>query len=364
MSNKKKILFLSPYPQGIGPSQRFRFEQYLPYISEYYDNTQKTFWNEKAWDILFSNKSSFVKFWFLIKAFAKRKLLFFLLPKYDMIFIHREVAHIGPPIFEWIIKFIYRKKIIYDFDDAIWHLNYSEKNKIVRFFKSTWKVKYICKWADVVITGNNYLKVYAKKYNDNVIVIPTTIDTEYHKKTKVENNKLTIGWTGTLTTMRQLQMVINILDELGKKYEFNFVVISNDKPNLELKSLIFKFWNKENEIKELSTFDIGIMPLPDDEWAKGKCGLKGLQYMALEIPTIMSPVGVNTEIIQDGVNGFLASTEQEWIEKISQLIEDAELRNRLGKAGRQTVVEKYSVEANKQKYLDVFNAVLGYTKPL
>jgi glycosyltransferase involved in cell wall biosynthesis len=114
-------------------------------------------------------------------------------------------------------------------------------------------------------------------------------------------------------------------------------------------------WIASTEIDDLSQIDIGIMPLPDDEWAKGKCGLKGLQYMALEIPTLMSPVGVNTEIIQNGVNGFLPDTENEWVETLSALIENAALRERTGKAGRQTVIDKYSVLAWKQKYLDNFN---------
>ena len=357
---KKKILFLSPYPIGIGPSQRFRFEQYLNFISEKYEITQKTFWNEKAWNILFSNSNFILKFYYLTLAFAKRKLLMFSIHNYDIVFIHREVAHIGPPIFEWIIRFIFKKKIIYDFDDAIWHLDYSDKNKIVRFFKSTWKVKYICKWADVIITGNDYLANYAKRYNKNVIVIPTTINTDYHKPQKIKtSNKITIGWTGTLTTLKQLKLIFDVIKKIEQNYNIEFIVISNDNPKPRLNSFKFIKWQKQTEISDLSTFDIGIMPLPNDEWAKGKCGLKGLQYMALEIPTVMSPVGVNTEIIEDGKNGFLADTEQEWLDKLSLLIENKELREKLGKAGRKTVIEKYSVEANKQKYLDVFNAVLG-----
>ena len=113
-------------------------------------------------------------------------------------------------------------------------------------------------------------------------------------------------------------------------------------------------WKRDTEIPDLQEIDIGIMPLPDDEWAKGKCGLKGLQYMALAIPTIMSPVGVNTEIIQDGENGFLATTIQEWVDKLSQLIDSAALRERIGVNGRQTVLSSYSVEANKQQYLKYF----------
>ena len=350
-------MFLSPYPHGIGPSQRFRFEQYFNLLSDKFEITQKTFWNEKSWNILFSDTNFLIKFYYLTIAFAKRKLLFFSLSKYDLIFIHREVAHIGPPIFEWLIKFVFRKKIIYDFDDAIWHLNYSDKNKIVRFFKSTWKVKYICKWADIVVTGNSYLANYAKKYNPNVIIIPTTIDTTYHKKKNLKNEKLTIGWTGTLTTLKQLETALPIIKKLKQKYNFTFYIISNEKPDFEI-DFDFKKWQVDSEIEDLYKIDIGIMPLPDDEWANGKCGLKGLQYMALEIPTIMSPVGVNTEIIQDGINGFLAKSEQEWFDKLSLLIENQELRHQLGKAGRETIVSRYSIEANQQKYFEAFDLIL------
>jgi glycosyltransferase involved in cell wall biosynthesis len=125
--------------------------------------------------------------------------------------------------------------------------------------------------------------------------------------------------------------------------------------NLEING---KWWDGQTEIDDLSEFDIGIMPLPDDAWSKGKCGLKGLQYMALEIPTIMSPVGVNTVIIQDGENGLLASGHQEWVDKLSQLIESAELRKKLGVNGQKTVADQYSVEANKEKWLAAVNSVL------
>jgi glycosyltransferase involved in cell wall biosynthesis len=112
-------------------------------------------------------------------------------------------------------------------------------------------------------------------------------------------------------------------------------------------------------LNDLQEIDIGIMPLPDDEWARGKCGLKGLQYMALEIPTIMSPVGVNSEIIQNGINGFLADSEESWIENLARLIEQPSLRQRIGVAGRETVVQHYSVISQQSRYLQYFNALLG-----
>ncbi len=146
-----------------------------------------------------------------------------------------------------------------------------------------------------------------------------------------------------------------MLHKLETEYNFEFLVISNEKPQINLKSFKFIKWDKTSEISDLQKIDIGIMPLYDNEWEKGKCGFKGLQYMALEIPAVMSPVGVNTEIIKDGENGFLAKDEQEWFDKLSLLIENSQLREKLGKAGRQTVIEKYSVDANKQKYLDVLH---------
>src|SRR5690606_5632004 len=182
----------------------------------------------------------------------------------------------------------------------------------------------------------------------------TTINTKKYKKIKVpKSNKIVIGWSGSITTIQHFEYAIYFLIKLKNKFgaQIEFKVIGDANYVNEELSIKGLPWNKQTEIEDLSTFDIGIMPLPDDEWAKGKCGLKGLQYMALEIPTIMSPVGVNTEIIQDGVNGFLASTEEEWLSKLGLLIQSEELRKKLGKAGRQTIIERYSIEANKDKYL-------------
>jgi glycosyltransferase involved in cell wall biosynthesis len=155
--------------------------------------------------------------------------------------------------------------------------------------------------------------------------------------------------------MHYLNELIPVLKELEQTYDFTFLVISNEKPTFELRSLQFIKWQKETEIVDLAKMNIGVMPLQKDIWSKGKCGFKGLQYMALEIPTIMSPVGVNTTIVQDGINGFIASSLEEWKEKLILLLTDKELRNILGKAGRKTVEERYSVKANQQNYLNLLN---------
>ena len=353
----KTIFFLFPYPHGEAPSQRFRFEQYLDYLKkEGFTIELHPFLDEKTWKTLYSEGNTFKKAFGVIKSFARRKLLMFRLHKADYIFIHREVAHIGPPIFEWFIAKVLRRKYIYDFDDAIWLPNYSETNARFHKLKAYWKVNYCMKWAYSITAGNDYLADYARKFNQNVQILPTTIDTIEHHTILCNHDKkpLVIGWTGTHTTMRYLDFLVPILSELEKNHTFVFRVISNEAPDFNLKSLEFVKWNKETEIEDLAQIQIGVMPLEKDIWSEGKCGFKGLQYMSLGMATLLSPVGVNTQIIQDGKNGFLASTPQEWKDKLTILLENTTLRKSMGEAGLTTIQQRYSVEANKSIYLSLF----------
>ncbi|MEJ6615338.1 MAG: glycosyltransferase [Crocinitomicaceae bacterium] len=355
----KKVFILAPYPTGEAPSQRFRFEQYVGELS-----TQNLaieihpFLNDKTWGKLYKQGSFFGKAFGILGSFWRRFLLLFRLIKADYIFIHREAAMIGPPVFEWIIAKILRKKYIFDFDDAIWLPNYSESNAKFHRLKAYWKTKWIIKWAGNVTAGNEYLKNYAEQYNKKVQIIPTTIDlvNVHNKKTDYNSSKITIGWTGTHTTMHYLNEIIPVLKSLENEYSFTFTVISNLPPIYGLESLQFVKWNKETEIEDLAKFSIGIMPLIDNQWAEGKCGFKGLQYMALGIPAILSPVGVNTSIIQDGVNGFLCSTAEEWKSQLIALFESKELCQKIGYEGYKTIVDRYSVEANLPHYKQLFQS--------
>ena len=353
----KRIFFIAPYPFEAAPSQRFRFEQYFAFLREQgFEIEEHPFYDEKTWKTLYSQGNIVKKAWGLIRCFARRKLLLFKLHKADHIFIHREVAHVGPPIFEWIIAKVLRRKYTYDFDDAIWLPNYSESNARFHRLKSYWKVNYCMKWAHQITAGNEYLANYAGKFNEHVQVIPTTIDTNGYHNILCEHDQepLTIGWTGTHTTMRYLNPLLPILRKLEKEFQFRFRIISNHAPDFELKSLEFIQWNKDTEIEDLSRIQIGLMPLEEDIWSEGKCGFKGLQYMSLGMATILSPVGVNKKIVQDGENGFLAATAEEWENKLVQLIQSNELRKSLGEKGQKTIEAHYSVEANKHKYLNLF----------
>lgn len=356
-----EIAFLVPYPVGFAPSQRFRFEQYCSILQE---NNYKVFCfpflSERDFNLLYQPHNYFRKSWSIVKGFSKRILLMFQLGKYAIIFIHREASPIGPPIFEWMISKVLKKKIIYDFDDAIWLKNTSASNQLVSNIKSHSKVASICRWSSLIMCGNHFLMNFAEKYNDYVVYLPTTIDTiNQHNQLKEHSEGIiTIGWTGTHSTIKYLREIELVLANLQKKTLFNFTIISNKDPLFKCLKYNYISWTKENEINDLLRIDIGIMPLSDTEWAKGKCGFKALQYMSLGIPAVASPVGVNTEIIKDGESGFLASTQEDWVAKISYLINSVDLRKKIGLAGRKIVLNKYSVRANKDVYLNYFNQLI------
>ncbi len=363
MSNlNKKILFLVAHRPGRSPGQRFRFEQYLKYLQKNGFQTDISYLiDEKDDKVFYSPGKFFSKFRILLKSILRRWKDIKKAKNYDIVFIYREIIMLGTTFFERRLKKT-KTPIILDFDDSIWLKDVSEGNRNLAFLKNPSKTPKIIELSDLVFVGNRYLAKYAKNFNKNVSIIPTTIDTDYYKplKTHSGHNPVCIGWTGSSTTLKHLSTALPVLKKIKDKYSDKvcFRVISDEPFTEKLDTLENIKWQKDTELEDLSKIDIGIMPLPDDQWARGKCGFKGLQYMALEIPAIMSPVGVNKEIINDGENGFLAYSEDEWFEKLSKLIESYELREKLGKKGRQTVIENYSFNSLKKTYLNYYKELL------
>lgn len=354
----KRILFIAPYPHDRAPSQRFRFEQYMSWLKEQgYEVELVPFLNENGWNSLYKEGSTMSKAAAMFGGFARRKMLMFRIRRFDYIFIHREASMIGPPVFEWFIAKVLRRKFIYDFDDAIWLPNYSESNARFQKIKMYGKVRKIMKWSDRITAGNNFLADFARQYNSNVQVLPTTIDTEHmhNRKGNPDNPVPLIGWTGTHTTAKYIETLLPVLDKLYEDHDFLFRIISNQPPDFERPYIDFERWKKEQEIEDLASFNIGVMPLTDSEWTKGKCGFKGLQYMALEIPAVMSPVGTNKVIVEHGKNGLLCDTDDEWYNALKELLDDPALREQLGKAGRETVIDQYSVLSQRENYLKLFS---------
>ncbi|MFZ1808157.1 MAG: glycosyltransferase family 4 protein [Cyclobacteriaceae bacterium] len=359
--NKTNILFICPYPVGQSPSQRFRFEQYFELLrSNDYHFIVRPFISESTWEILYKQGHYLKKALGIIRGFIKRFLLIPAISQYDIVFIHREATPFGPPWIEWIAAKIFKKRIIYDFDDAIWMKDESNERRLISLLKCRKKIKSIIKWSWKISCGNQFLKDYASQYNINSFLNPTTIDTENLHKIQAygsnKKNNIVIGWTGSHSTVKYLDSLYPVFLALSKKHgNIKFIVIANVKPTISLETLHFIEWNIQTEIEDLAKIDIGTMPLPDDEWSKGKCGFKLLQYMALGIPCIGSKVGANLDIVEDGINGFLCSSEEAWFQSLEKLIKDENLRSTIGRNGRKTIVNKYSVQSNEGNFLKLFN---------
>ena len=355
-----KILFISPYPVGLVPSQRFRVEQYLSHLNEKgFHCVMKPFFSEKAYHAFYQSGNVLSKIHSITVSYIKRLSLLFSVSSFDFIFIHREASPLGPPIIEYVIIKFFRKKIIYDFDDAIWLTDNARESFIARTLRCRWKIGSICRWSYKISCGNSYLAEYAHQFNTNIVVNPTTLDVkDVHKSIFTDKHpeaKLTIGWTGSRSTLKYLTTILPALQALERKHtRIRYLIIADKNPELPLTNAIFSPWRKETEIEDLAKIDIGIMPLPDDGWTRGKCGFKALQYMAMRIPAVISPVGVNKEIVGDGVEGFWCSTQQEWFARLEQLVLDPGMRSRMGQKGREKVVAGYSVDSNADNFLSLF----------
>jgi glycosyltransferase involved in cell wall biosynthesis len=355
----KKVLIISPYPKGMAPSQRFRYEQYLAFLETKGIQFEfASFLTQKSWNTFYKKGHYFKKFVSLLVGWIKRYGLLLTAKKFDAVFIHREMKPFGFPFFEWIFLGLHGEKSIYDFDDAIWLPNFSHSNRRFAFLKRYGNVKFICKRVKKVSVGNDFLKAYARQFNSSAYVIPTTIDTDgYHNQVHAfnPNNKIKLGWTGSHSTVSYLEELKPVFIQLSKQINFELIVISDKKPNLEIPELRYFKWDKATEIKDLNRIDIGLMPIGDSDWDKGKCGFKALQYMSLGIPALVSPYGVNKNIVKHGRTGYHCETESDWVENTVRLTENLTLLEEMGKSARLFIENNYSVNANKDKYLHLFS---------
>ncbi len=351
------VYFIVPAPLSISPGQRFRFEHYLSVLNQ--QNIPfgvSSFYSLSAWNTLYTSGNKTRKAWCVVSGFCRRIADLFRVRNYSHVYLYREAAPIGPPIFEWILAKLLRKKIIYDFDDAIWIPHTSTYNKAAARLKNFDKVAKICTWSYKVSVGNEYLAAFAGKYNKSVVIIPTVVDTDNIHNTIQQHTigRPAIGWTGTFSTLPYLDIVMPVLTQLQERCDFDFIVIADKDPQLPLKNYEFVKWNRENEVSDLLRFHIGLMPLFNDEISKGKCGFKAIQYMSLGIPAVVSPVGVNSIIVENGVDGFVCDSVQDWTNSLDQLLTNASLRTVMGNAAREKIINNYSVKSSTPAFLQLF----------
>ncbi|NWG04149.1 MAG: glycosyltransferase family 4 protein [Syntrophaceae bacterium] len=322
-----KIIFLTHYSdQG----HRFRVEQYFPYLIAHHV--------EPRWQPLSGS-------------WRKRLLLYQELPSYDAVCIQRRL--LSPLEFSWVRK--KSSKVLFDLDDAIMYRSSSSPHprSLSRFLKFWWMVR----GSDVVTVGNQFLKkeVLQVDRSKKVFVIPTSIDTGFYpkKKSLSKNPEIILGWMGTKGNLRYLKTLEPVFETLYQRFpQLKLKIVSDDFYHSHLPT-IQKPWRLEEENEDLISFDIGLMPLSDDLWSKGKCGLKMIQYLSVGVPVVCTPVGINSDIVKDGENGFWAQNHQEWVDRLSTLIQHPELRSRMGLKGIESVEKEYSLAVTSEKFYNV-----------
>ena len=348
-----RALFVVPYPLE-GPSTRYRVEQYLPFLREHglEIDVARFIASSDFYNAMFQPGRQLRKVTYVAWRMMRRFWDALRARRYDVILIQREAMPYGPPLIE---RMLIRSgvPIVFDFDDAIYLRRSSEVNRRLAWLKQPEKTAEIISHSAHVIAGNRILAEYARRFNTAVSIIPTPLDlTRYTIRPAKQAETVNIGWVGTLTNSPYLHMLDDALAELGRRFAVTLTVVGGDYTHATL-PVINRRWQLENELTDLHDFDIGIMPLPDTEWTRGKCGFKILQYMAVGVPCVASPVGVNTDIVQTGVNGFLADSPAEWVDALSQLVKSLALRQQLGLAGRATVEDGYVLHTQTPRLLAV-----------
>jgi len=317
------------------PSARYRIIEYLPYF-------------EKAgWEVT-------------VFTFGKRRVdrikIFWHLSNFDVVFLQKRLfGFLDWKLLRWKSRFL-----AFDFDDAIMFHDSSRKKNIFSL-KGKIRFRQTINNSDIVFAGNPYLRDLAKKHNQNVLILPTAIDMElYTSKIKQNPSLVTLGWIGSRPTLFHMEKMIPVWNIVHKKYpQTQLKIVSDHFFDCGIMPVIKKPWKFEEVVGNLQSFDIGIMPLPDDDWTKGKCGFKLLQYMAVGLPVVCSPVGINREIVIDRENGFWANNVDEWLDRLGVLIESPELRTRMGEIGRKIVLKKYALKDHAAYLISVLEKMVA-----
>jgi hypothetical protein len=355
------LLVLSPYPTGHVPGQRFRIEQWEQELQTAgIDCIYAPGADPALMQILFSPGRFLSKALGILRGGLRQRRQLERMPPPDLAMVFRAASLAGPPGLE---RTLARRGIpfILDFDDAIFILNSSPANRWLSWLKFPGKTKTLCELSAHVTVGNAYLANWAKKHNQRVTVIPSSVDLGlFPTPRRQSGDEVVVGWTGSHTSQAYLEEVAPMLGRfLTLNPRARLRVHSDRPPVLAGIPHEWRAWDPATEAEEISAFDIGIMPMHDDLWSRGKCSMKALLYMAAGSVAVCSPVGHNTEVIQDDVNGVLAAGEEEWVTSLSRLANDARLRERLGTAGRLTVENRFSKAICGQAFAAVVHGVVA-----
>jgi len=364
-TKRLKVLALSPIPEE-GAGCRFRVSQYIPYLRDAgFDVTVSPFYSREYFGFVYRPGNYLRKAAGFTSLTLRRLNELSTMRDYDLVLLYREAIPIGPPFIERRIARM-GIPIVYDFDDAIFLPAVSEANQAVSFLKNPGRVSEILKLSEQVTVGNEFLAAYARRFNTHVTVIPTAVDTNrFVPRADADRGaarRLVVGWIGSPTTFRYLESLKDVLATVAERHPFTLKVSGAGRP-VDFPGVDVQVapWSMADEVSLFNTCDIGVYPLTDDDWSRGKCGFKAIQCMACGVPVVAAAVGVNREIIEHGVNSMLASTPQDWIDHLSALLTNAGLRRSMAVAGRQTIEARYSLRVTAPQLAAVLQAAAHST---
>ena len=355
-----RVLTLVPSQKGSSPGQRGSIELWESVLkTEGIELDYAPFETDKLRRILYQSGNHLSKAFEMVRGYVNRIGLLKKLDEYDAVFVYREAALLGPAFLE---KMVARKKpIIYQLDDPLFVPYKSPSNGYLSYLKFFGKVKEIIRISKVVIVNSSHIRQYAEQFNKNIWQIPSIVDTQkfIYKPVSANTKRVCVGWSGSPTTLKNIKLVEKPLALLSEKDMCDIHFIGGTDFDLDGVKYTAQKWNGDTEVEDLRQMQIGLVPLPDNEWNKHKFIMKTAQYMALGIVPVGTPMASNTEVIRHGENGFLAATDDEWLEYLTILVKDCKLRNKMSAEAAKDAQANYSLEANAPKVIEAFRAAMN-----
>jgi glycosyltransferase involved in cell wall biosynthesis len=363
VSRPLRLLALTQKAEGIAPNQRFRIEQWAPHLAREHGVAveYEPFESPALTEVLYQPGQVARKAALTLRDAWRRRAERARIREFDAVLVLREASLLGGA---WLERWITRQGVplIYDFDDAIWLWDRRSVNGVMTLARFPWKVAEICRLASAVTVGNAYLAEFARRHNAHVAVVRTSIDVDRFTRMPdpAADAPFTLAWTGSHSTLPHLETLRPALETLARRVPTRLRVVCDAAPApVDGVELDFRRWTPATEATDLAIAHVGLMPLPDTPSAQGKCGCKALQYMALGRPAVVSPVGINREIVHDGENGCWATATDEWVDRLEMLARSPELRARLGDAAHATVREGFTAQASARAFADVLRDVVA-----
>jgi glycosyltransferase involved in cell wall biosynthesis len=356
---KPRVLFLVTNPIE-SPGERYRIYQFLPYLEAAgIVCVVHSLFSDDNYEVVNREGDVLRKAAALVSGAMKRISKLLRAQEFDAVVSYRQPIALWPGSAEALLA-RFKAPYIFDFDDAIYLPPPSPTSSISTLLRPPRLVRKNIELATVTVVAGDHVAAYARRYSSRVEVIPTCVDTERYPQHEnwANSGPIVVGWIGSRSTSQYLHVLDDVWQRLAHKDRVIFRVIGGSYAHSSVRVEEVR-WSLETEAQDVAGFDIGVMPLPDDEWTRGKGGLKLLQYMAAGVPAVGSSVGGNAGIIRHGIDGMLASSTEEWIRCLDRLTGDPNLRRQLGGAGKTRVTERYSLSRWAPRWAELLFEVTG-----